>query len=127
MQQPKLAVQLINIGWAGRDHSLRQDRQGSATISLGTDQLISWGGGGEGGGRICKKKKIAEPQKGITKICTRNIVKNIFAKQNNKEKINCTAMYVTKSMTLNLRRNNKLVNTLNATDDWTVETNRRWI
>ena len=37
--------------------------------------------GGGGGGRICKIK-IAEPQKGIKKICTPNFVKKKCAKQN---------------------------------------------
>ena len=80
-----------------------------------------------GGGGEFVKKKICRAPKGHKKKVHTQYREKKFAKQNIKEKINCTAIYVTKSMTLNLRRNNKIVNTLNATDDWTLETNRRWI
>ena len=71
------------------------------------------------------KQKFAVSQKGIKKNLHTQHCEKKLAKQNTKEKINCSTIYVTRSMTLNLRRNNKIVNTLNATDDWTVENKQK--
>ena len=48
--------------------------------------------GGGGGGRICKKK-FAEPQKGIKKICTPNFVK----KKMYKAKLTCSSSHLWKA------------------------------